>query len=176
MEVRPLRDEADVRELTVAHGRAWRAAYEGLLPDGAIQQVAVDDPTEERVRSEYERLSSYGEDRVLVAEDDAGTVRGYAVFRWGQNDTKDSIRDGEAELKELYVDPDTWGEGFGTALLEAGISRLPDAVGSLALEALEGNDVAAGFYEARGFEPDGTAAFEVNGERYPTRVYRRPVE
>lgn len=176
MEVRPLRDEADARELTVAHGRAWQAAYEGLLPEAVIQQVAVDDPGEARVRSEYDRLSDYGEDRVLVAEDDDGTIRGYAVFRWGENDTKATIRDGEAELKELYVDPDTWGEGFGTALLEAGISRLPDTVDSLALEALEGNEVAAGFYEARGFEPDGTAAFEVDGERYPTRVYRRPVE
>lgn len=176
MEVRPLRDEADVRELTVAHGRAWRAAYEGLLPAAAIDRIAVDEPSEARVRAESDRLRGYGDDRVLVAEDDAGTVRGYAVFRWGENETKNAVHDGEAELKELYVDPDCWGEGFGTALLEAGLERLPEAVGSLALETLEGNDVAAGFYEARGFEPDGTASFEVNGERYPTRVYRRPVE
>lgn len=175
MEVRPLQDEADVRELTVVHGCAWRAAYEGLLPEPVIDQIAIDDPTGERVRSEYERLTGFGEDRVLVAEDDASTVRGYAVFRWGENETKDSVRDGEAELKELYVDPGCWGEGFGTALLEAGLDRLPAAVDSIALEALVGNDVAAGFYEARGFEPDGTATFEFNGERYPTRIYRRPV-
>jgi ribosomal protein S18 acetylase RimI-like enzyme len=173
MEVRPLGDEADVREVTVAHGRAWRAAYEGLLPPSLIDRVAVDDPSDERVRSEYERLGDYGEGRVFVAEDEAGTVRGYSVFRWGENETKDSVREGEAELKELYVDPDRWGEGYGTALLEAGLRRLPDDVDSIALETLEGNEVAARFYEARGFEPDGTTSFEIDGERYPTRVYRR---
>lgn len=175
MRVRPLESREDVRELLVAHGRSWDAAYAGLLPAAVIEQVAVEDPDDELVESHYERLSGYGEDRVLVAADDGGTVRGYAVCLWGENETKDSVRDGEAELKELYVDPDYWGQGIGTALLEAGIERLPDDINSLALEVLEGNDVGVGFYEARGFDHDGMAAFEVDGDRYPTRVYRKPV-
>ena len=175
MEVRPLADEADVRELLVAHARAWEAAYDGLLSDELIERVtaAPDDPA--RVRAAHERLASYGEDRVHVAEDDRGTVRGYALFRWGEDETKDTVRDGEAELKELYVDPDCWGEGIGTALLEAGIEAIPAEVESLALETLAGNDVGAGFYEARGFDRQGTATVTIGEEPYRTVLFRKPV-
>lgn len=175
MEVRGIDDRSDVRELLVAHGRAWRAAYEGILPESVIDEVAVEPPAEARVDANYDRLTGYGEGRVLVAADEEGTVRGYAVFRWPADETKDSVRSDEAELKELYVDPDWWGEGFGTELLDAGIERLPDHVESLALETLEGNDIGAGFYEDRGFEHDGTASFAVDGEAFPTRVYRKPL-
>lgn len=175
MEVRGIDDRADVRELLVAHGRAWRAAYEGILPASVIETVAAEPPDEARVDAHYDRLTGYGEGRVFVAADDAGTVRGYAVFRWPTDETKDSVRSDEAELKELYVDPDWWGDGIGTELLETGTERLPDHVDSLAVETLEGNDIGAGFYERRGFERDGTASFEVTGESFPTRVYRKPL-
>ncbi|MDZ7702549.1 MAG: GNAT family N-acetyltransferase [Halobacteriales archaeon] len=175
MRVRPIRGEQDVRELTVAHGRAWRAAYEGILPESVIRRVEAEEPPADRVQADLDRLTGYGPGRVLVVTDASDTVRGYAVFRWPADETKDSVRPNEAELKELYVDPDRWGEGYGTALLEAGIERMPDDVDSLALETLEGNDVGAGFYEARGFERDGTGSFEVDGESSPTRVYRKPL-
>lgn len=176
MKVRPLRDPADVRELSVAHARAWRAASATLLPDAVIDRIADERPDDERIAGEFDRLSGYGPDRVLVAEDDAGTIRGYVVFRWGENETRASIEAGEAELKELYVDPDHWGNGYGTGLLEAGIARLPSEVDSIALETLAGNDPAAEFYESRGFAHDGAAAFDVGGERYPTLVYRKPLD
>lgn len=173
MRVRPLRDEADTRAIIEVHARAWRAAYEGLLPAAVMARHEVGPPDQEQVAAEFDRLSGYGEGRVLVAEGDGGPVRGYAVFRWGPNETKASVRDGEAELKELYVDPDHWGRGLGTALLEAGIERLPPDVDGLALEVLEGNDVGVSFYEARGFEHDGDSTYEVDGRSVPTRVYRR---
>lgn len=173
MRVRPLHNQSDVRALTIAHGRAWRAAYDSLLPPAVLERVAVGAPDDERVIEEYDRLAGYGEDRVFVAEDDSGSVRGYAVFRWGTTETADAVRDGEAELKELYVDPDYWGQGYGSALLEAGIDRLPDDVDALSLEVLDGNDIGINFYESRGFEPDGRSSFEVAGQSFPTRVYRR---
>lgn len=175
MEVRGIDDRSDVRELLVAHGRAWRAAYAEILPTAVVEEVVVVPPGEAHVEAHHDRLIGYGEDRVLVAADADGTVRGYAVVRWPADETKDSVRPDEAELNELYVDPDWWGDGIGTALLEAGIDRLPDHVDSLALETLEGNDDAAGFYEGRGFERDGTASFAVDGEAFPTRVYRKPL-
>jgi ribosomal protein S18 acetylase RimI-like enzyme len=173
MRVRSIQDEEDVRELMRAHARAWEAAYEGVLPDTVIQDVADADPGPGAVRIQYERLAEYDDDKVVVVEDDDGTVRGYAVFRWGADETKSSVRDGEAELKELYVDPDWWGGGFGTALLQAGIDRLPTDIDSLALETLVGNDIGIAFYEARGFERDGTASFETEAGRHRTYVYRK---
>lgn len=173
MRVRPLRDEADVRELFVAHARAWREAYAGLLPDDTIERIADESPTDERVAAQWERLSGYGDGRVHVAEDGSGTVRGYAVFRWGDDETKPSVPEGAAELKELYVDPDFWGEGYGTALLEAGLDRLPAHVDDVALELLAGNEIGAGFYRARGFERTGETSFELDGATYPTEVWVR---
>lgn len=173
MRVRPIQDQQDVRELTAAHARAWEAAYEGVLPDPIIADVADEEPTPEAVRAQYERLADYDDDKVLVVETDDGTVRGYAVFRWGADDTKPSVGEAEAELKELYVDPDWWGQGLGTALLEAGMDRLPADIESLALETLAGNDIGIAFYEARGFERDGTASFETEAGRHETYVYRK---
>lgn len=175
MRVRSIEDHRDVRELTVAHARAWETAYEGILPDSVIADAVDPDPTAETVAAQYERLTGYGHERVLVIEGDDGAVRGYAVFRWGDDDTKSSVRDDEAELKELYIDPDYWGEGFGTALLEAGIDRLPPAVEALALETLAGNDAGVAFYEGRGFEQTGTASFETASGRHRTLVYRKPL-
>lgn len=173
MRVRPLEGPDDVRELTVAHARAWREAYAGLLPEAAIEQVTSVDPSAERVNVQWERLSGYGAGRVHVAEDDTGTVRGYAVIRWGDDETKPSVPAGAAELKELYVDPDWWGRGFGTALLEAGLDRLPGDVDAVALELLAGNEVGAGFYAAQGFEQAGDASVEITGTAYPTEVWVR---
>lgn len=175
MRVRPLRDPSDVRALTIAHGRAWRAAYDSLLPAAVLERVAVGAPDDERIVEEYDRLSGYGDDRVFVAEDDVGAVRGYAVFRWGATETEDPVGAGEAELKELYVDPDYWGQGYGSALLEAGIDQLPADRDALTLEVLVGNDIGINFYESRGFEPAGRSWFEVAGRSFPTRVYRRPL-
>ncbi len=173
MRVRPLEGPDDARELTVAHARAWREAYGGVLPEAAIERVTSVDPSAERVDAQWERLSGYSAGRVHVAEDGTGTVRGYAVFRWGDDETKPSVPTDAAELKELYVDPDHWGRGFGTALLEAGLDRLPDDVDVVALEVLAGNEVGAGFYAARGFERAGDASVEIAGTTYPTEVWVR---
>lgn len=175
MRVRPLRDLDDTRALLIAHGRAWEEAYSGIVPEHAIERVATEAPDHERITAEYDRLTEGGDGVVLVVEDDAGSVRGYAVFRWGGAESDGSVRDEEAELKELYVDPACWGEGMGTRLLEVGIEQLPEAIDSLALETLEGNDVGTGFYEARGFRHDGNATFEIDGASLPTRVYRKSV-
>jgi ribosomal protein S18 acetylase RimI-like enzyme len=176
MEVRPVRDERDVRELTVAHARAWRTAYTDILSASVIEDVADPDPTDERIRSQYARLTGKSKQDVQVVEDDCGTVRGYAVFRWAVEDTNDSVRTNEAELKELYIDPEYWDQGFGTALLETGIGGLPSETEGIALETLAGNEVGISFYERRGFERAGTASFEAEGEQHQTLVYRKSLE
>lgn len=73
----------------------------------------------------------------LVAVDGVGTIRGYAHLRWGPQ-TKPFVDPDDAGLKELYVDPDAWGTGIGTTLLNAGIDRLPPDLHDLTLEMLAG--------------------------------------
>jgi len=168
MEVRPPVVD-DAREMRDAWARAWRAGHDDVLSDDALAAVALE-PDEEDVARWRERIETW-RDRMLVADD--GEIVGYAHVR--VTDTKPFVGDDEAGLKELYVRPDRWGEGVGGALLERGIETLPDWVTAVRLETLEGNDRAAGFYEAHGFRRVGERSVEVAGETYPALLYRRAV-
>lgn len=169
MEIRSFQGVDDARAIVRVNALAWREAYDGLLPDDLLESRDPD-PPDERVREFADRLR---DDRggIFVATAD-GAVRGYCYVRWGA-ETKSFVGENEAGLKEIYVEPDYWGNGFGTALLERGIDHLPSTVDRVRLETLEGNDAARGFYDARGFERTGSAAFEIGGELYPTAVYAR---
>lgn len=119
MQVRHLEGAADVREATRVNVLAWRAAYDGILPD-AVLAGRDPDPDEERVRETYE---AWREDRdgILVAEEE--TVHGYAYFRWGEG-TKPFVGSDEAGLKELYVRPDQLGPGDRDGTARSG-ARVP---------------------------------------------------
>lgn len=172
-EIRALRGPEDVRGLIRVHGRAWREAYRDILPESVLAQVVVH-PMDEQVRERYEDLRE-DRDGVLLAVDEAGTARGYAYFRWGE-ETKPFVGPDEAGLKEIYLDPDYWGRGIGTRLLECGIERLPETVRRLKLETFAANDVGRGFYEARGFERVAENEVEIGGDTYPTIVYERALD
>lgn len=156
----------DAAALASVHAAAWRSAYRGILPDDVLDDMPTD-PPDDWIGGWRDRVET-PHNRMLVATAD-GEVVGYANVRL--EETKPFVDDGEAELKEIYVDPDSWGEGVGTALLEAALDALPEAVVTIRLETLSGNDLAAGFYEARGFERTGQSTFEIAGAEYPTDVY-----
>jgi len=166
MEIRHLDDREDVRELARAHGLAWRRAYDGILPNDAIEEVPVELEGDGLERW-YEHYAAH-DDRVLVADVD-GTVRGYAFFRW--EETKPFVGPDEAGLKEIYVHPDYWGQGIGSVLLERGLELLPPDVEALKLEVLAGNDLGRSFYEARGFERVGTSSTEVGTTTVEEAIY-----
>jgi ribosomal protein S18 acetylase RimI-like enzyme len=160
----------DAREMRDAWARAWRAGHEAVLSAAALEAVDFE-PTDEDLQRWRERIETR-RDRHLVADDD-GRVVGYAAVRWAE--TKPFVGEDEAGLKELYVRPDRWGEGVGGELLERAIGTLPDGTEAVLLETLDGNDRAAGFYEARGFRQVGERPVEVAGETYPALVYGRPL-
>lgn len=169
MEIRHVEGESDVRGLIRAHGLAWREAYEGLLPPEILQNQPVT-PTEEDVQRWYEGLRE-NQEGVLVAVDDAGVVRGFIDIRWGDSETKEFVGDDEADLKAIYVEPDWWGRGVGTALLERALELLPETVEAVRLEVFEENEDAKRFYEGQGFERTDTGEFDIAGRSYPTSIY-----
>ena len=59
-------------------------------------------------------------------------------------------------LRQLFVLPDAWGQGLGSELHDAAVARLRElACESVFLWVLERNERARGFYERRGWAPDG---------------------
>lgn len=169
MEVRGVRPRDDARGVASVHAASWRGAYEGIVAAAALREVAAA-PDDEEVRRWVARLRE-NEDGILVAVDDEGAVRGFADVRWVEAETKAFVAADAAELKAIYVAPDCWGRGVGTALLDAAIDRLPDAVEALSLAVLAANEAGKGFYESRGFVRTGASEYDIAGESYPVDVY-----
>ncbi|MEE6209406.1 GNAT family N-acetyltransferase [Salarchaeum sp. III] len=168
MEVRRLVSPDDIGGLQRVNTLAWRAAYRGLVPESVLDSLstAVPDDTAQRRFEELREANG----RVFVAELDDDIV-GYARVRWV--DTKRFVDSGDAGLTELYVHPDHWQDGIGTALLERALDSLPDDTDALVLEALAGNERAQAFYTRRGFRHAGSRTAEFAGEELETAIYRR---
>ncbi len=77
-------------------------------------------------------------------------------------------------LHSVYVDPSRWGEGHGSALVEAVLdrARAADADKLRVDEVLADNEVGRAFYRER-FERVGSGRTELGGERYDTVAYVR---
>ncbi len=180
MEIRSLDGRTDARGVLRVNRAAWRAAYAHIVSDEVLSRLA-ETPTADDVDRWYGQLDAGDDGRVLVADrgatddGDAPSVVGYAYVRWG-DETKAFVADGEAGLKELYVAPDHWREGVGSALLACSLEAVPDAASALKLETLAENRRGRAFYEAKGFERVGSSSFELLGATYPTVVYARPTE
>lgn len=141
---------------------AWHAAYDDLIGPGEVDET-ID--------------SWYGPDR-LVRDDVRDPDRPFLVAErtTSHDDGSDSGDDGtlvgfaEAaagdepglwHLYRLYVQPDAWGKGVGTALLERIENSVREReVDELRVSVLADNEVGVAFYEARGFEQLATTEDE----------------
>lgn len=170
MEVRHIEARSDVRGLIKAHGRAWRVAYEDILPADTLSGVTVE-PGDEDVNQWMDGLTENHEGVLVAVEDD--DVLGFLDMRWGDAETKPFVGENEADLKAIYVHPDHWGDGVGSALLERGLGLLPDDIRAVRLDVFAENDRARGFYESHGFEQTDRDDHEIAGEAYPAAIYTR---
>jgi len=147
--LRPARGD-DLEELVRVNLAAFRAGNAPALSAGAAAQLTTD-----AARAQWQQF--FGRrppgSTVTVAELD-GRLCGFA----GAGPSRDDDLDPPVgELYSLYVDPDSWGRGHGSALHDAALSGLTRGeFASAALWVLEGNARAQRFYQARGWRPDGT--------------------
>ncbi|MFC7155896.1 GNAT family N-acetyltransferase [Halomarina halobia] len=137
--------------------RGWEAAYGDFLADETVERALAEWYAPAFVRDAVERDGTIY--RVAVAD---GEVVGYATGRV----------DDVGRLTSLYVDPDRWGEGIGTRLLEAVFDRLRErGVGRLEVRVLAVNEVGRAFYESRGLEPVAEAETDLFGASHREVVY-----
>lgn len=159
-------DPKDAEAIAGIHVRSWQSAYRGLLTDEYLDGLSVP----ERLEQHRAALSSPGEHRTWVAEED-GVVVGFAVTGPSQDADADE-RTGE--LYAVYLEPDRFGHGIGRQLSDHAARDLRERGFTTAtLWVLESNEGARRFYEREGWTADGLTTTErVDCEMRPTVRYR----
>ncbi|MFP4591215.1 MAG: N-acetyltransferase family protein [Halobacteriales archaeon] len=133
---------ADVEAIGDVAAASWHAAYDDALGSEAVDRQLARWYAPEAV----ERRLAATDHHLLVAEAGARVV-GFAHGAPSPDGPAD------AQLVALYVEPERWGEGVGSRLLEALTGRLrEDGHHDLWLEVLAENDVGRSFYRSHGFE------------------------
>jgi ribosomal protein S18 acetylase RimI-like enzyme len=134
-------DDAPV--IAEVHVRTWQDAYEHVFGAERLASVTVDARL-----AQWERILAAGQSDVFVAAADG--IVGFV----STGDSRDA--DAEAELFAIYVLPDAWGSGAGSALMRAGIEAMRlRASGDAVLWVLDDNPRARRFYEREGWTLDG---------------------
>jgi GNAT superfamily N-acetyltransferase len=157
----------DVHDLARININAWRAAYQGMIPQTYID--AMDMATYEQRWSSYLSGQEPNITHVVAVVD--GVVAAYASggpYR-PQPNTEQKATVGLAELYALYTEPMLQRRGAGTAVHDALIGSLRDAgFEEVALWVLVENARSRVWYERRGWRPDGsTSVWVADGTGLP---------
>lgn len=78
------------------------------------------------------------------------------------------VQGDEGDVLRMYVDPDHWCKGIGTALRDDLLDRNMKRMRAIGLAA---NDIGRRFYEQLGFEQTGEGEVEIGGETVREVVY-----
>jgi ribosomal protein S18 acetylase RimI-like enzyme len=153
----------DAAAIAEVHVRTWQAAYEHVFGAERLTGVTV----EQRLPM-WRQILRDAEQTALVAEEGDGII-GWCTVGPSRDD------DADGELWGIYVLPDAWGSGAGTALMTAGIEALrASGRREVILWVLEDNPRARRFYEREGWALDGARKDdEFLGVRVTEVRYRR---
>ena len=156
--IRPA-EQRDTAAIGRVYCEGWKAAYDGLMP-----RFFLDALTPSNCAPKPDHIAP---DRRFVAQQN-GEVVGTATFGKGREDAS------LAEIQSMYVLPQHWRNGLGSALFRAVCDRAKELrYPGLYVWTLEGNALANAFYEAMGMTPTGeTREFEIAGAYLPEVKYQ----
>jgi len=150
--------EATTEDVWAIHETAresWHAAYDDLLSPDRVDEIVNEWYAIGDIESSIAEATDRDDVAFLVAESiDPGPSQsglgeqcsGFAhVVPWPENDRV-------GYLARLYVQPELWGEGVGTALLDTLERTVTSVFDRLRAAALADNDVGVSFYESNGFD------------------------
>jgi L-amino acid N-acyltransferase YncA len=141
-------EEGDAKGIAEVHVRAWQVAYRGLVADRILDGLSVEGAERNWRRFVTERGST-----TLVAGRE-GRVEGFCSVATPSRDH--DATESTAEVAAIYVAPDCWRSGVGSALLDAALGRLrEEGWDEVTLWVFAENDQARSFYATHDFEPDG---------------------
>jgi GNAT superfamily N-acetyltransferase len=153
------------------HVRSWQVAYRGVVPDPILDGFSIPQRRDAWVRTiglagaEPSRAG-----RIWVVEE-AGCVRGFATTRPGRDD---DLPPGTGEVHSIYLAPEAWNRGLGSALLASAVDDLRSrGFSPLVLWVIEANARARRFYERAGWRLDGARQpIDFDGVRVDEVRYR----
>jgi GNAT superfamily N-acetyltransferase len=161
---------ADALAIAAIHVASWQAAYRGIMSDGLLANLSVD-----QRRQMWENRLVEPADKaqgIFVCELDQRMV-GFASFGRVRDTDLDPATVGE--VYAVYALSDTWGRGAGRALWLRLLDELrATSFKSVTLWVLTDNSRGRRFYECAGFTPDGgVKSIVVTGENLAEIRYRR---
>ena len=140
----------DALAIARVHVASWQAAYQTLIPPARLATFTVPARTAAWRRNLAERSGV----RTNVFDGDDG-ILGFASIGPSRE------LPGWGELWALYVAPEAWGRGVGSALFaDAIVALAARGLRRVTLWVLEGNARALQFYRGNGFVLDGTRKVE----------------
>lgn len=137
----------DARAIASIHIRSWRSVYKGLYDEEKLATLNVDDRT-------YKWQQILGKDdssQTFVAELD-GKIIAFATVGEARHDGYEDY----AEIYVIHADPDYYGQGTGTKLLEH-CKKEAKKMGfkKLMIISEAKNKIGTSFYEKNGGKIDG---------------------
>ena len=130
-------EPCDADEVARLYVKSWQAGYKGLLPQYYLDLLSPD-----RWKDKFAGLPG----SFVLTE--GGVIAGHSCAR----PAADERMPGWGEVHTLYVLPEYWGKGFGTALLDNSVKWLEQqGFDRIYLWALDTNARARRLYEKYGF-------------------------
>lgn len=166
--VRPA-TEADAADVAHVHVTTWQQAYDGILPASLLDTLSV----ELRTQWWAEFLADVPARNTVVVAEVGGRVVGFAGVCPSRDEDVDAESTGE--VTAIYLLRPWWDRGIGAQLLGAAEQALAEhAFTEATLWVLADNARARGFYERRGWMPDGAERTEdLHGRLVPEVRYWR---
>jgi ribosomal protein S18 acetylase RimI-like enzyme len=154
---------------------SWHAAYDDVLGAERVDEVVDDWYALGDLESSIADTSGRDDAAFLVAADPPATESGDEPAYYGFAHAVPWPEDASvAFLARLYVRPERWNDGIGTALLEGLETELSGAFDRVRLAVLADNEIGISFYESAGFDRVETRASDL-GAGLAEHVYEKPI-
>jgi len=159
-------DGADAGHLSLVSDATFLETFAGMIAGDALVTHC-----QKRHAPDYLPQLLEGGARAWLAELDAAPI-GYALLTAPE---LDAAREGDVELKKIYVLSRFHGTGIAARLLDAALAGAKGHT-RLLLGVKDDNHRAIGFYTKQGFRQIGTRRFDVGGTLYDDVVLARELD
>ena len=159
----------DSHQIARVHVKSWQHIYRGLLPDDYLDSLDESERAELWSQNIARAIGTTG-----IYEKD-GRIVGF-IHLCPCRDVGSPSSTGE--VAAIYVDPDSWRRGIGSALMHWAVERAKRyGWVNLVLYVLDSNQQARAFYESRGWHNDGAQKEdEIGGQKVAEIRYRKRLD